>query len=106
MFKKAISLFSAFCLVCVLVCCVPTFAYAEEETSSMAEEETVICTIPEGVQYELGKVLVVLKKSATVINKIHAPESFGDVGVVSVEELSYITNKKARRENASLFNAQ
>ena len=41
------------------------------------EEITIICDVEITDFFEPGKVLVVLKKSATVINKVHTSESFG-----------------------------
>ena len=91
-------LFAAFFNVSVL-----TVNAEENPTDNIDDEETLICDATIGDAFEPGEVIVVLKKSATAINRVHTPESFGDVGVVSVEELSYITNEKARSKRSSLL---
>ena len=88
----------AFLMVLCLLFSLCIFSNAEEATQDEEyEEESLIPCEITGDAFEPGKVIVVLKKNATTVNQTHTPESFGDVGVVSVEDLSYITNEAARK---------
>ena len=90
--RKLTAIISAIAFVVVLF---GATAFAEETAVLEEPEQKVYCSATVEDNFEPGVVLVVLKKSATVINMERTVDEFPGIAIESIEDISTIDNDEA-----------
>lgn len=100
-FKNLISLLM--CVVLVTSTINVTVALDSKQNSSDAvlKDEKVVCKATIDEDFADDKVIVVLDKSISAVNKVHDRKTFGSVDVKNITDLTALSNYKVQNDEAS-----